>query len=179
MANQNQNGQMLLNGDPEGPSIGAVAFFRESPAEVTNQILLNLNVKEIRNLGDAIPTIRNDISMETAVKSAMMSGSRCAKSVTNVRNLMTKRAIFAPTPWRLIFMCTTNKCELCHNERKYNKCNRVNQVNTWYGVLVCYRCIQNERCREISRSWEYPRATRAWHRESEELLGQIERVGSQ
>ena len=138
--------------------------------ELMNNIMSYLSPRDIYSLGETIPEVKKIIYTNTAIQSAMFEGGHSRKSVENLYHLVNLKCIIVPNAWRVIHLCTSKKCEMCFNERRYDRNNCVYYANGWYGALVCYRCIKYKRYREISQAWEYPRITRAWKKTSERYL---------
>ena len=106
--------------------------------ELMNYIMSYLCPRDIRSLGGTIPGVKDMISMKTAMQSAMFEGGHSRKSIENLYHLVGLESIIVPNPWRVIHLCTSKKCEMCLNERRYDRNNSVYYVNVWYGVLFYY-----------------------------------------
>lgn len=103
-------------------------------------------------------TLRNAITTELVVTSAMLHGGHAKKTVEEIFLLMSKQCIYAPSPLRLLRLVNGKLCERCER-------HQVNHVRPGYGLFVCWDCLTMSLTQAWDRSWvrfrENPRYEKA------------------
>lgn len=142
--------------------------------------------RDLYNVGMLNKITMSAVTTKMVVECSMQKGGRAYKCMQRLHKLMSKRAIYPPSPLRLLRLANGKRCEFCNNvippkqhvpwERftakrfvgigPFNLGNnpKPRQVRGNFPLFACYPCMTVKRPPSISKKWPYPCLTRAWEK---------------
>jgi len=121
-----------------------------------------------------------DVTTTMVVRCSMFGGSRQYRCIQLLQKLMMKRAIYPPSPLRLIRLVNGKRCKFCNNDANqnvrtmtgvYTTSSRLaieqgpfkvtsdpkpRQIRGLLGLFACYPCMTEARPPVVSKNWSYP-----------------------
>jgi len=135
--------------------------------------------RDLLNISQVNRNLRSSIRTREVVISGLFHGGNAAKSIRNMIPLLKNKAIYCPSPMRLLRLTCGKKCEFCFgkhvNQSKKHLfgTGRPAYVRKPWGVFACWHCIRYRRKRNVSKTWPYPCLTRAFNK-YEDVIGQLQ-----
>ena len=102
--------------------------------EVLSQVAAYLEPRELFNLVFLNRKVMETLTIETVMKSAMMTGGHAMTTLEEILVLLNATSIYSPSAVRLLRLINGIRCEIC-NER----C--VNHARKGYAIFVCWHCV--------------------------------------
>ena len=88
-----------------------------SNLELTRRVMEYIqHPKDLYRVSMLSKTSREAVTVEIVVRCAMMHGGKAYDTMKNIHYLMNKRAIYPPSPLRLLRLIFGKRCEFCNNE---------------------------------------------------------------
>ena len=147
------------------------------------------DIRQLYSIAMMNKVLMESITVEIAVRCAMLEGGSSYENVTILQKLMRKRAIYPPSGLRILRICNGKRCEFCNNRQvnpfktfafhqhmndtgflasrgpfRLSSNPRPRRVRPSCGLFACQVCMTTARPPSISRSWPYPCITRRWDR---------------
>jgi hypothetical protein len=133
--------------------------------------------RQLYNISMVNKLLRDCITQNMIIAASLYTGGYSMKSVINLAGLIKRKAIYVPSPMRLLRLVNGKRCEFCINEPvapteskghlfDYDQHNnaRPRYVRASCGYFSCWDCMERWRHPNISKDWEYPCITRKWHK---------------
>ncbi|CAJ1931439.1 unnamed protein product [Cylindrotheca closterium] len=130
-------------------SLKAVDSSIQLPIDALGLVMEFLSPRQLFNLAFSCKTLQARITTPLVVKSALIHGGLPKQSMTELYQLMSNKAMHAPSPLRLLRLVNGKRCEFCRK-------SRVNIVRPKLGVFACWNCTA---CR-MTKPWKYSWARR-------------------
>ena len=147
-------------GDDNGGSLEGVTALLSFDALYT--VMEYLSPRDLLNTAFTCKSLRDMLTVETVVKSALIHGGRANKSMEEIHALTSNHSIHVPSALRLLRISNGKRCEIC------NGC-RVNHVRPGTGVFACWDCITLKNQSNVyephwrgEHNWRGAALTRPW-----------------
>mmetsp|Transcript_23451 Transcript_23451/g.46757 ORF Transcript_23451/g.46757 Transcript_23451/m.46757 type:complete len:568 (+) Transcript_23451:122-1825(+) len=123
------------------------------PTDVVIDIMSFLPPRDLLHTAFASKALRNAVTTTMVLKSAIMTGSPSVqKTMGDIRQLMSSRAIQAPSPLRLLRLACGTRCEIC--------CvTAMKSTSKGLGMFVCWKCVNQGHFRHWNSQWPHHQAS--------------------
>lgn len=114
------------------------------PLDALGLVMEFLSPRQLYNLSFCCKTLRGFITTKIVVRSALIHGGHAKKTMTELYELMSTRAIHVPSPLRLLRLVNGKRCEFCCSKA-------VHHVRAKLGVFSCGTCTSAD----LTKPWRY------------------------
>ena len=102
--------------------------------KILSQIEAYLEPRELFNLVFLNQKVTETLTIETVMKSAMITGGHAMTTLEEILVLINAKSIHPPSAVRLLCLINGIRCEICNE-------HPVNHARKGYGIFVCWHCV--------------------------------------
>ena len=116
------------------------------PLDALSLIMEFLSARQLFNMAFTCKTLRDFVTTEMVVRSALVGRGRAKETMKAVGNIMSAKAIHVPSPLRLLRLTNGKRCEFCF-------LRKVPSVHPRLGVFACRVCVTTRDY--LTRPWSW------------------------